>query len=570
MNRTKRAIFAVVLVIAVLFAVSCGKKKDSGETKVTSTPTAVPTALQAQDPELTVSPEAQSSPTGTPEPDPTLPPLASPTPTPLTLSFDAPAENCEIAFPTGEKYHYDMELKLDPAAHTVSGHVVFDFYNDTQDAWEQLCMRDYPSLFTDPRAIGYDQTGSEVQGAMTVITVLTDSRDGAEIEFTREKDISVLWLPLSKPLQPGESMTLSYDFTATIPLLADRFGLADGIFCVTNFYPILSEYANGEWSREPYFDYGECFVSEIANYDVRLTVPAGYLVASTGTETAKSENGDAVTYTFKAPFVRDFVFAASNEVEWATKTFDGVRVNVLYSRQFDDVKVMEVAAEKAFEAAEYSLIAFAEAFGKYPYEELDIIFSPMGAGGMEYPNLVLIAEDEAWPVGGAEDEFLYLKTIVAHEIAHQWFMGIVGSDSGLIPWQDEALASYAEIVYMEYLVDHDMLKTMLGSGRFFVDLTKESTAEVLKREGLWPINRPADDYEDMFVYTESIYTYGHELFVQLEPLVGYKNVHAFLRKYVQKYAFTNADTKGFLEMFFECFGRDNELINRMINGSFGL
>ncbi|MBR4905789.1 MAG: M1 family metallopeptidase, partial [Clostridia bacterium] len=360
--------------------------------------------------------------------------------TPQPVVFAAPEEGCAIAFPNRPLYHYDMDLTLNEADHTVSGHVVFDFYNDSKDPWDKLCMRDYPSLFTDPESVGYDSS-MEIHGAVTEIGDVTDGRDGSRLACERDDDVSVIWLGLQKPLAPNEWMTLEYDFQTTVPTVADRFGYEAGVFNVTNFYPILAEYADGDWSHAAYYDMGECFFSETADYDVTLTVPLGFTAATTGAETGKTETDDAVTYTFHAPCVRDFVFSASGTFVWENAAFDGVRVNVLYNSESKPTSDMTAPVEAAFRAAEDSLAAFGEAFGKYPYEELDIILAPIYAGGMEYPNLVIIADMLCDPdYSGETDDRRYdpLKDCIAHEIAHQWFMGIVGNDSGMQPWQDES------------------------------------------------------------------------------------------------------------------------------------
>jgi aminopeptidase N len=52
-----------------------------------------------------------------------------------------------------------------------------------------------------------------------------------------------------------------------------------------------------------------------------------------------------------------------------------------------------------------------------------------GFGGMEYPELIF-----TMPFG----------EVVAHEIAHQWWFGIVGDDQYHDPWLDESFASYFE------------------------------------------------------------------------------------------------------------------------------
>lgn len=486
--------------------------------------------------------------------------------TPQPVVFAAPEEGCAIAFPNRPLYHYDMDLTLNEADHTVSGHVVFDFYNDSKDPWDKLCMRDYPSLFTDPESVGYDSS-MEIHGAVTEIGDVTDGRDGSRLACERDDDVSVIWLGLQKPLAPNEWMTLEYDFQTTVPTVADRFGYEAGVFNVTNFYPILAEYADGDWSHAAYYDMGECFFSETADYDVTLTVPLGFTAATTGAETGKTETDDAVTYTFHAPCVRDFVFSASGTFVWENAAFDGVRVNVLYNSESKPTSDMTAPVEAAFRAAEDSLAAFGEAFGKYPYEELDIILAPIYAGGMEYPNLVIIADMLCDPdYSGETDDRRYdpLKDCIAHEIAHQWFMGIVGNDSGMQPWQDESFASYSELVYAEYIGDLNSDRTR--------SITKWDTDDTrqLKNLPYTPINRAYYDFASPLMYQQVVYSLGQAVLFRMEEILGEKEFHTVVRVYVQRNAFTNADPSSFFDVLFEYAGTDNTELNELVEAAFDL
>ena len=485
-------------------------------------------------------------------------------------AFTAPEEGCIIAFPDRPLYQYDMDLILNEEEHTVSGHVIFTFYNDSEDSWDKLCMRDYPSLFTDPEPVGYDSS-MELFGALTEIVNITDARDGAALAYERDDDVSVIWLHLQKPLAPNEWMTLSYDFTATIPHVADRFGYEAGVFNVTNFYPILAEYADGEWSHAAFYDVGECFFSEVADYDVKLTVPAGFTVAATGTETGKTETDDAVTVTVHAPCVRDFVFSASGSFVWTDAVFDGVHVNVLYNAESQPVSDMSQPVEAVFRAAEGALSAFGTAFGKYPYEELDVVLAPIYAGGMEYPNLVIIADmlcDPAYRRYASEDKpYQRLTNCVVHEIGHQWFMGIVGNNSGMQPWLDESFASYSELVYSEFLGDPDSdQKEMIAEW----NLSDPVKLKKLKNSICVPINRAYYDFASSLLYERAVYSLGEAVLFRMEEILGEREFHAVLREYVHRNAFTNAEPSDFFDVLFAYAGTDNAALNELVDAVFDL
>ncbi|MBP5489247.1 MAG: hypothetical protein J6Y10_01435 [Lachnospiraceae bacterium] len=567
MRRMRRAL-VLVLSVLMLFTAACSKqdqtkdrsRKETTVTPVEVTPTGEATATPEVSPEVTATPEATATPEVTPEATPT----AEPTETPAV--FNPPDPGCKIEFPTRELYHYDMDLRLDPDKQTVSGHVVFEFYNDTDAVWDKLCMRDYPSLFIDAEHADMN-SGTKLDGALTEIKNIVDGRDNSILACERETDVSVLWLTLVKPLQPKEKMTLTYDFTATIPSLADRFGVSNGVFNVTNFYPILAEYDKNGWSHAGFYNVGECFYSEVSNYDVKLTVPNGYLVASTGTETGHTAGGDGVTYTYKAPCVRDFVFSASEQFGIVTENVSGVRVNVLYNKDNPPSEDMDEALKASVKAAKDSLAAFGEAFGCYPYEELDIILTPIFAGGMEYPNLIIIADSLAQPyMTFTGPDYSDLETCIAHEIGHQWFMGIVGSNSGMQPWQDESITSYSELVYLEYLGDLGIYGEY--NSREYADLSLKDVADKLAEQDLLPVNRSYYEFSNSSRYVTAIYSVGEMVLYQIEETIGRQEMHSVLREYVHRNAFTNADPESFFEVLYECAGKDNEDLNALIANCF--
>ncbi|MBQ6106118.1 MAG: M1 family metallopeptidase [Lachnospiraceae bacterium] len=579
MKRMKHGIVLLLVCVLALALTACGKKSNQNEKKqATPTETATPDGRPA-----------------TPSSEPPVTNVtATPTPTPLPTIAPWPAENCEIRFPDRELYHYDMDLRLNTADCTVGGHVAFAFYNDSKDSWNELCLRDYSSHFTDVKTAGYDPElyKTEINGAVTELSNVVDSRDNQSLTFTREeKDASVVWIKLSKPLAPGEKMTLSYDFTAKIPSVPDRYGYYEGVYNVTNFYPILAEYDQNGWSHESFINCGECFCSEVSNYDVRITVPSGFLVASTGTETGKESNGDAVTYTYYAPCVRDFVFSASDQFVKKEAVYDGIKVN-LYYPSFMDADAywvdgpfgnqMQHAANTTLKAAEDALAAFGEAFGKYPYEELDIIISRIDAGGMEYPNLIIITDQECHPVVTFDDmpgenlspKFLSLETCVAHEIGHQWFMGIVGSNSGMEPWLDESITSYSECVFEEYrarLKDPDATVVAVDRlGRKVMDMGDVTQLKYMMERGMIPFNQSYYEFKSDNDYISAIYQNAQRALYQMEEILGRKEFHSVLREYVRRNAFTNSTTANFFEVLFEYAGKDNEELNRLIANTFDL
>lgn len=469
--------------------------------------------------------------------------------------FLAPEPGFEITRPDRELYHYDMDLTFDPESNTVGGHVVFTFYNDSEDDWNELCLRDHSAMYTDPEAVGIEGTDGN-NAAYTVIENLTDMREETSLEYTRDEDVSVIWVSLEEPLEPCERMTLEYDFTATIPTVPDRDGVYGGVYNVTYYYPILSEYKDGEWAHSEYYLWGDCNYSEVSDYDVRITAPSDYILVTTGTEVSSEEDGDLTTYTYYAPFVRDFVFCASTDFVIAEADWEDVHINVVYSSETEHIS--DDLIDMVLLASQESLQAFSDLFGRYPYEELDVVIAPIFAGGMEYPNLVIISAPTMDL--SVMDPWGY-KLIVVHEIGHQWFFGIVGSDCYNEPWLDESITSYTEWLFCDYYAD------VYGESNLGNDADLDITSEYYA--SAFPLNRPYYEF-DTATYTTDIYIRGRMVLQEIERIIGTDEFMAVLREYVRRNEFTNADEADFFEVLYDCCGTDNEELNEIIDIAFDL
>ena len=551
-----KSVICVLLTASLLMGlVACGKeteetkKKKKKKTKETTTTEETEDTTEDTEPSDTES-ETTSE---------TTEPKATGNP-----NFNAPEENCKINFTDkSEHFHYAMDLTLDADNNEIGGTVTIDFFNTSDDDWDKLCMRDYSSLFVDAETAGYDGA-VETNGAITDIKNIKDGRDGSSIEMTREEDVSVIWLDLGKPLAAGEAMTLTYEFTAKIPTVADRYGVEEGVYNVTNFYPILAVYENDkhDWSHAAFYSVGECFFSEISDYDVKLTVPADYIIASTGVETLEQEDADKWVYSIDAPCVRDFVFCACNDFVVVDDYYEDVHIRVMYSATDPVQSDMSSVEETALLASYQSLAGFGEYFGQYPYDELEVILAPIDAGGMEYPNLVIIEESLAYDPS-------YFAQVIAHEIGHQWFMGIVGSNSGMEPWLDESFASYTEAAFAEFIEDDGMMEDVdMYCSRKYMDLA--DMGDYLTDEGYLPINRSHYDFKNDNTYITAVYTIGEMALYQMEEILGRDEFHAVIRTYVQRNAFTNATASDFFDVLFEYAGTDNEELNALIEAVFDI
>lgn len=241
-----------------------------------------------------------------------------------------------------------------------------------------------------------------------------------------KKRCTAMPIALDRAVGPGGKGTISMHVTINVPTKNDRFGYYRGLSMLGSVIPTLAIHDGGGWHLEPFIDLGESFYSVVGTYRVSLTVPSGLATPTTGVLTDSRSNSDGTqTRTYGASNVRDFEWAAGRLNSIQSSDAYGTRIRVSYLPS----SFSSGAANGALNYAVRVMNEFEGDFGSYPYPELDIVLSPLGYHGMEYPTFVLSDTREI---------------SIAHELAHQWWYGTVGNNQFSSPWLDESLATWSQ------------------------------------------------------------------------------------------------------------------------------
>ncbi|MDP3046396.1 MAG: M1 family metallopeptidase, partial [Chloroflexota bacterium] len=340
--------------------------------------------------------------------------------------------------------------------------------------------------------------------------------DGDPVKVSMEKQSAEI--SLLEPLLPGKGGLVVLHFRQDLPPSDGRFGTAAGVVALGDWYPMLAVY-DGAWVRTPYHDIGDPFYTDVADYDVFLATSSPVTVVATGE--AISHSGRY--WHFRARQARDFALAASARYSLVFKDFDGVAVTVAHLPEH------AAAASQALEVAGESLRWYNTQVGKYPFASLAIaetVAQNYVHTAQEHSGLIFLRSDTVEGAG------YYLDILSAHETAHQWFFGVVGSDQLREPWLDEGLANAMALDFFRQR-DGDAYKSMWdGWGNYTVT---------------GYLNRSILDFQQGTTYFDEVYRRGATFLRELQSLMGQADYWQALQAYYAGNRFAVATPAGFLQ-----------------------
>lgn len=434
---------------------------------------------------------------------------------------------------------YSIEAEFNDETKQLFATEIFVFENKTGSDLENIMFHLYPRAFRKDASIKpYTALtlascfpNGESYGDMSISSVKVDGIE-KPIELVGE-DEDILCVTFDSKLNANAKTTIEIGFVLIVPNCTHRFGYFNGNINLGNWYPIVCEFVDGKFDTSPYYSTGDPFFSSVSNYDVKLTYPSKYLLCSTG-EIQNFRNENKTTATISARAVRDFAMCLSDSSKIESSVSGKTTINFMSYAHDDDI-------EKNLEISKKAMIFFSETFGDYPYSTLSIVKTPFVYGGMEYPNIVYISDS-------IEDELEKLKVIV-HEIAHQWWYGIVGNDEINEAWLDESLAEYSTALFFEKHPEYgigydDFVQTAVSSYELYVDVIKTIRGEVNTKMDL-----RVSEYQNDYEYSYMVYVKGVIMFDSLKSAVGEQKLIQGLRKYYQSNKFKNATKSDFYSAF---------------------
>lgn len=458
---------------------------------------------------------------------------------PKPLLSDSIAVNNISRYPNA--HDYTMKLELDTSDSTVKGQQAVSFINNKNVPIGEAYFHIYPNAF------------KRLGGSINIKAVRVN---GIDVQYKIEgQDLTLLYIPFSAALKPGERNQIYMEYEVSIPKdggegFGDRFGYGSNTYNLGNFFPIAAVYENGGWDKHPYDEKGDAFYSETSNFDVEITAPEKQVIATTGyIEKQETSKGKQVL-AIRAYSVRDFAFVSSDMFKLQEAVVNGTLV-----------KSYAVSSKKAKRVLDFSTEAiriFNKNYGKYPYPTCSVVQSDI-SGGMEYPNLVMIESNGYGNVtfGNLFDLYYFgmpkgsLEFVIVHELAHQWWYGMVGNDEYREAWIDEPLTQYATLEYYRQRYGQKEFDRVYDRYiKLGVNMFLQSGAGEDK-----PLNRSLDQFsgDDYYVL---IYNKGTMMYKDLNDQLGDEKFSKLLRALFERYKFKVVTGKDLIELTSEVAGKD--------------
>jgi hypothetical protein len=421
----------------------------------------------------------------------------------------------------------------------------------------------------------------------------------------RIDDVSVSWnyckdnvdiciLILAKPLLPKEKILIKTPFHVKIPEgVFSRLGHIGQSYQITQWFPKPAVYDANGWNMMPYLNIGE-FYSEFGSFDVSITLPRNYVVGATGdlvngkdelewlnvkakqTLAKKDFNSKDISFPksdlklktlhFHQEKVHDFAWFADkrwNVLKGEVELPDSNRKVTTWA-MFTNVDAAYWM--KSIKYINDAIYYYSKWIGEYPYNHATAVEGALSAGGgMEYPNITII--------GRAGDDFS-LEQVIMHEVGHNWFYGILGSNERTHPWMDEGVNSFYESRYLETKYPKMSIlnayaprrKNIFDLGKFphrlFYYYTYLYTALSHKDQ---PIEGASDTYSSAN-YGTIVYMKSATFINYLRSYLGDEEFDKVMSEYFEQWKFKHPQPKDLKNIFEQQTGKNlNWFFDTLIN-----
>jgi len=465
-----------------------------------------------------------------------------------------------------QEVNYQLEVTLQEDLRTFTGHIEIEYINNSPDTLDLLYLKAFPNAvqkgsYADNKLriqnnYRFAELKPENYGSLELYR--PDMRVYPEPGFdTYDYDNTVITVYPDRPLAPGDTTYLIFDFKTVLPRPAQaRMGYERGVTKAVYWYPQVCVYDHKlGWVNSQYVFWGECY-GDFGSFEVFITAPEDQVVAATGVLINETEmlpdtlrkmldiknflnpreewprfdfdSTKTKIWHYYAENVNDFVFTTSNNFCIYTGSVNGVEV-VAYPLR-DKAASWVDAVRLGREAIE----TYSDLF--YPYQ-WPVIRICDAFSGMEYPMLTNCGG------GGPRQRW---SMLLYHEIGHQWFMGQVGFNQVDRPFLDEGFTTHAEHNVMEkyYGREGNMDDFSSWYEKMFAPATEDRNVRgfrpllLLMKEGYdKPMLFSFDQAEEYWPYRVSAYYKSAAMQYSFRSILGDSAYYAAINDFCEEWFF---------------------------------
>lgn len=396
-----------------------------------------------------------------------------------------------------QKADYKISVRLDDSNQRIYGEEVITYTNNSPDGldylWIQLDqnMRNPNSMtqlskksslkdgLTPKEALGFTW---DFDGGFRISKVRSTSGDSLNATINN----TMMRVDLPNTLKKGQKVSVKIEWWYPINDRAkiggrsgyEYFESEDNyLYTIAQFFPRMAVYNDVEgWQHKQFLGQGE-FTLPFGDYEVSLTVPSDFIVASTGelqnagsvltseqrkryeqarksydkpvfivTETEakeaeKQKKSGEKTWVFKAINVRDFAFAASRKFIWDAM---GVKINgkTTMAESFYPKEGNPLWEQYSTKVVAHTLRVYSKYTIDYPYPRAISVHT--NQIGMEYPMICFNGGRPNADGTYSESTKYGMISVIIHEVGHNFFPMIINSDERQWTWMDEGLNTFTQ------------------------------------------------------------------------------------------------------------------------------
>ena len=477
----------------------------------------------------------------------------------LLLCTSLFAQNSNNQATWQQRVDYKINVTLNDSDHVLYGFETMTYYNNSPVALTEVFIHLWPNAYINTETPFARQ---HIENGKTDFYFAKPNErgriDSLNFRVNGEKvkaelvlgSYEICRLSLNKPLGSHAKIEITTPFRVYIPKVFSRLGHEDQLYCITQWYPKPAVFDVNGWNTMPYLDQGE-FYSEFGKFDVSITLPKEYVIAATG-DLQQTEERDwwmkkinnptepnpaksaFKTVRFIQDSVHDFAWFASQKFRVAKS-----EVRLKSGRTVDTwlfAEAKENKKEEPVKGVNYindAITFYSDKVGEYPYNHATVVVTPLEAGGgMEYPTITNVA--------------IANRQVIVHEVGHNWFYGILGTNERAHPWMDESINNYYESrsTYQSKIATHPSLGMALKGGSFSMDNIAGSSFGLLELQYLVSARNNTDqaatisseEFTDLN-YGTIIYSKASLAFLQLQRYLGDDVFDNMMRSYYAKWKF---------------------------------